>query len=164
MTRPTRPTSPSGLSSRIAAFAATLVALGAGAPLALAPLGRLEGDAVYFVLWKFPIACAFKAAHGVPCGTCGMTRAWIALAHGHVREARALHAEALPTFAATAAVALAAGVLAWALWRAYTVVVRAALVALLIAAAIWGSAWAPIAARNRALFRAYASGAASLSQ
>ena len=88
----------------------------------------------------------------------------LALAHGHLAEARALHAEALPTFAATAAVALAAAALAWALWRAYTFVVRAALVALLIAAAIWGSAWAPIVARNRALFEAYASGAASLSQ
>ena len=59
------------------------------------------------------------------------------------------------------AVALAAAALAWALWRAYTFVVRAALVALLIAAAVWGSAWAPIVARNRALFEAYASGAAT---
>jgi uncharacterized membrane protein YqjE len=149
---------------RVATLFASSVALGSASPLALAPLGRVEGEAVYFGQWKFPIACAFKAAHGVACGTCGMTRAWIALAHGHLAEARALHAEALPTFAATAAVALAAAALAWALWRAYTFVVRAALVALLIAAAIWGSAWAPIVARNRALFEAYASGAASLSQ
>jgi len=159
----TSPAPPTSLSKRIAAFAATATALAAGAPLALGPLGRIDGDAVYFGLWKFPIACAFKAAHGVPCGTCGMTRAWIALAHGRLAEARAFHAEALPTFAATAAVALAAGAFAWALWRAYTFVVRATLAALVLAAALWAFAWAPIATRNRALFRAYASGSASLS-
>ena len=145
---------------RVVAFLSGLLALGSGAPLVLAPLGRLEGDAVFFGVWKLPITCAFRAVHGVPCGTCGMTRAWIALAHGNLAEALAFHAEALPTFAATATVALAAGAFAWTIWRSYTFA-RTALAALVTAAALWAFAWAPIAARNRALYRAYVAPAGS---
>ncbi len=38
-----------------------------------------------------PIGCLFKAVTGVPCLTCGASRAAVALAHGHAMEAFRLH-------------------------------------------------------------------------
>ncbi|HEY7725810.1 MAG TPA: DUF2752 domain-containing protein [Anaeromyxobacteraceae bacterium] len=54
-------------------------------------------------------ACPFRAATGVPCATCGMTRAFVALAHGDV--SRALAASPLGALLAAGAwaFALAAG-------------------------------------------------------
>jgi hypothetical protein len=54
-------------------------------------------------------ACPFRAATGIPCATCGMTRALVALAHGDVP--RALGASPLGALLAAGAwaFALAAG-------------------------------------------------------
>jgi len=49
--------------------------------------------------------CPFKAATGIPCATCGMTRAFVHLAHGDA--ARALSASPLGTLAAALAWAFA---------------------------------------------------------
>lgn len=43
--------------------------------------------------------CGFHAATGLPCPGCGLTRAFIALAHGQLREAWRLHPFAFPLYA-----------------------------------------------------------------
>jgi hypothetical protein len=61
--------SPVGRAARLAALGAALVSLAAlGAPL-----------------------CPFAAVTGRPCPGCGLTRATLALVHGHVREALGYH-------------------------------------------------------------------------
>ena len=61
---------------------------------ALATLRRLPGlwiiPAIVFVASAFgmaatqgPIMCLFRAATGIPCAGCGMTRAFVAIGHGH---------------------------------------------------------------------------------
>ncbi len=44
--------------------------------------------------------CRYLARTGTPCGSCGLTRGWIALAHGHVTRARAYNPHAPSTFVA----------------------------------------------------------------
>jgi hypothetical protein len=43
-----------------------------------------------------PIACAFRSITGLPCPTCGTTRALVALVHGAWRESLALHPLVVP--------------------------------------------------------------------
>lgn len=50
-------------------------------------------------------ACPFRAATGIPCATCGMTRAFVHLAHGDL--ARAIAASPLGALAAAVAWAFA---------------------------------------------------------
>lgn len=144
---------------RVIRLASGLVAVAALAPLVLAMFGRTEGMDVYFGSWRFPVACAFKAAYGQPCATCGMTRAWIAAAHGQFAEAARFNAHALPTFVATALVAVAFLVLAVAVRTlARFAVVAAAVAAVTALAALnWAVAWGPVVAKNRALLEEFAS-------
>ena len=148
--------------ARLIRLASGLVAMVASTPLVLAMFGRTEGMDVYFGSWRFPVACAFKAAYGQPCGTCGMTRAWIAAAHGQFAEAARFNAHALPTFGATVLVAVAFLVLA----AAVRALVRFAVVAAAVAAVatlIWAVAWGPVVAKNRALLEEFASESAGTS-
>jgi hypothetical protein len=46
-----------------------------------------------------PVICPLRAASGFPCPGCGMTRAFAALAHGHLANALMLNAASLPAFA-----------------------------------------------------------------
>ena len=147
---------------RLIRLAPGLVAVAASTPLVLAMFGRTEGMDVYFGSWRFPVACAFKAAYGQPCGTCGMTRAWIAAAHGQFAEAARFNAHALPTFGATVLVAVAFLVLA----AAVRALVRFAVVAAAVAAVatlIWAVAWGPVVAKNRALLEEFTSESAGTS-
>jgi hypothetical protein len=43
----------------------------------------------FLPLLELPYACPFRALTGLPCATCGMTHAFVHLAHGQVREALA---------------------------------------------------------------------------
>jgi hypothetical protein len=72
------------------------------APARLAFLVGLLGLAVMLAA----IPCTFRALTGVVCPFCGMTRATLALAHGHVGESLAAHPLA-------SVVLLAA---AWGMW------------------------------------------------
>jgi Protein of unknown function (DUF2752) len=38
-----------------------------------------------------PTICPFRAATGLPCPSCGMTRSWSAMGHGRVRDASGFH-------------------------------------------------------------------------
>ena len=148
--------------ARLIRLASGLVAMVASTPLVLAMFGRTEGMDVYFGSWRFPVACAFKAAYGQPCGTCGMTRAWIAAAHGQFAEAARFNAHAIPTFGATVLVAVAFLVLA----AAVRALVRFAVVAAAVAAVatlIWAVAWGPVVAKNRALLEEFTSESAGTS-
>jgi hypothetical protein len=51
--------------------------------LRLAAAGLVGVAAAWPVLPHPPIACPLRAATGIPCPLCGMTRACVALVHGH---------------------------------------------------------------------------------
>ena len=93
----------SGARARRVAWAAWWLA---GAALAVlfrtAPAGWLAAG---------PAACVFRQVTGVECPTCGLTRAFAALAQGAWRESLALHPWALALAVQAAA--------AWALWAAW---------------------------------------------
>ncbi len=62
-----------------------------------------------------PVVCPLRALTGLPCPGCGLTRAFVALAHGHIEDALALHLFSVPLgavmllAAAVAAAELVAG-------------------------------------------------------
>ncbi len=85
-----------------------------------------DGLAIFSVLllglaWGYPfesrpvVVCALKAWTGIPCLTCGMTRAWVHLAHG--RPALAWLQNPLGTVAALIAALLVLAVVARHLFR-----------------------------------------------
>jgi hypothetical protein len=94
---------------------------GAGARCAAWIAWWLAGASSVALFWSAPAvlsaaspaACAFRQVTGVECPTCGLTRAFAALAQGAWRESLALHPWAL----ALALQAVAAWVL-WATWLA----------------------------------------------
>ena len=66
---------------------------------AIVPAAVVEGG---------PVLCPFRAATGLPCPTCGMTRSWNAMGHGRLRDASAFHLMGPVTFVG-ALVLVAAG-------------------------------------------------------
>lgn len=46
-----------------------------------------DGVAIPLVNWRVPETCYARALWGLPCPGCGLTRSWIATAHGNVQEA-----------------------------------------------------------------------------
>jgi hypothetical protein len=85
-----------------------------------------------------------------------MTRGWIAAIHGRFAEANAFNVHALETLGATLVLAATLAVVA-SLARSS---LRAALVLGAAASILWGAAWAPVVATNRALFAAVAGASA----
>jgi hypothetical protein len=76
-----------------------------------AAIGFLSYLVARFVpVLSVPYVCPVRALAGIPCATCGMTRAFVALAHGD--PAAALGASPLGTFLAACAWAFAVAALA----------------------------------------------------
>ena len=86
----------------------------AAAQLALAAWLQPAGDAVALPDGS-PLggACWFHEVFGLPCPLCGMTRSFVALAHGRIGDAFRFHA-AGPLLAAAMAVFVVAVAVAWA--------------------------------------------------
>ena len=55
---------------------------------------RADQDFVYFGSRALPEACALRAAYGIPCPTCRMTRGVVLALHGRLRESAAVNASA----------------------------------------------------------------------
>jgi hypothetical protein len=88
-----------------------LLAGACAVPWAVAAALDLGGDGV--VRWAgAPVggACPFLAATGVPCPYCGMTRAFVALAHGHPIDAIGWNAAGAALLAGAGFVAVDAAV------------------------------------------------------
>jgi len=61
--------------------------------------------------WRSPVPlCAVNALTGRECPGCGMTRAFLLVGHGRLREASAVHPAAVPAFLIVAGLA-AAGII-----------------------------------------------------
>lgn len=59
-----------------------------GHPEVFAGIGALSFLAARFLpVLDFPFTCPLKAVAGLPCASCGMTHAFVALAHGEVAAA-----------------------------------------------------------------------------
>lgn len=51
----------------------------------------LGGGAALCLVWLLRLPCPFFALTGLPCATCGMTRAWSAVFHGNLSDAFSFH-------------------------------------------------------------------------
>ncbi|MGB8931190.1 MAG: DUF2752 domain-containing protein [Anaeromyxobacteraceae bacterium] len=61
-----------------------------GVPEVFALIGLLSFAVARFLpVLAIPYTCPMKGAFGIPCATCGMTHAFVALSHGAVAEALA---------------------------------------------------------------------------
>jgi hypothetical protein len=75
--------------------------------LLLAPAAVLLLAALLPVGWTSPLPlCAVKALTGVDCPGCGMTRAFLLIAHGQLHDANYVHPVGIPAFLIVAAMAL----------------------------------------------------------
>jgi hypothetical protein len=57
-----------------------------------------------------PVVCPFRLATGLPCPGCGLTRAWVFLAHGRLRDAISANPFGLLTLPAAAALVVVTAV------------------------------------------------------
>ena len=72
--------------------------------LALSFVLRLDdGGAVAAKSWSLPPLCGSRALFGIECPGCGLTRSWVALAHGDLQRSLAFHRLGWLMFAAAAA-------------------------------------------------------------
>jgi Protein of unknown function (DUF2752) len=56
-----------------------------------------------------PVVCPFRLATGLPCPGCGMTRAWVFVAHGRIRDALSANPFVLVTLPAAITLVLLVG-------------------------------------------------------
>lgn len=81
-----------------------VILLGCSAVLLAAALLRLNSESrVAAGGWQLPGLCWFRNATGVDCPGCGLTRGFVALAHGHPRHAWDFNPASLLWFVAVAA-------------------------------------------------------------
>ncbi|GAB2657007.1 hypothetical protein GCM10027169_20720 [Gordonia jinhuaensis] len=91
-----------------------------------------------------PVLCPFRLATGLPCPGCGLTRSWVALAHGDVAGAFALNLFGPPTMVlavawlvSTVASRGRAGAVLTAAWNSSPRVRRRAMIALAVVVVLW---------------------------
>ncbi|GAA2066519.1 DUF2752 domain-containing protein [Williamsia deligens] len=84
---------------------ALAAAVGAGAVVAAAVIPTS-------VVGNGPVLCPFRLVTGLPCPGCGLTRSWVAVAHGDVASAFSDNAFGPISFTAVVAMTVAAAVLA----------------------------------------------------
>lgn len=70
------------VSAVVLAAVAVLLALG----LVVQPVGRLGTCELRLAGFRLPTTCGFRLSTGIPCASCGLTRAVVLLLHGRVRD------------------------------------------------------------------------------
>lgn len=97
-----------------------------------------------------PILCPFRLLTGVPCPSCGMTRSWVSLAHGHLDASLNQHpfGPAAMALVAVGTVAVMAHLLTGR-WLVRPVVLKSALFVLAVAIGAFGILrWTMLAATS----------------
>jgi hypothetical protein len=97
-------------------YHAVWLALAAGVLIASAALATDNRSQVVLpvVRWPLPPLCGMQRVVGLPCPGCGLTRCFIALAHGDVRAGWSYNPAGLALFPL---VALQVPLRTWQLWR-----------------------------------------------
>ena len=84
---------------RVQAFVVAVILAGLGTGFALRPVVRLGETALALGGFRLPTTCSFRLMFGLPCATCGLTRAVVLLLHGRLQDSWASHPFGIPTLA-----------------------------------------------------------------
>ena len=90
---------PKPVNRRTNAFVAGGILAGLAAGLALEPVVRQGGTVLALGGWRLPTTCWFRITTGMPCASCGVTRAVVLLLHGRWAESWVAHPFGAPTLA-----------------------------------------------------------------
>jgi hypothetical protein len=84
---------------RVQAFVVAVILAGLAAGFVLRPVVRLGETALALGGYCLPTTCSFRLMFGLPCATCGLTRAVVLLLHGRLQESWASHPFGIPALA-----------------------------------------------------------------
>ncbi len=136
---------------RLFQLASTAFVIVGFAPLVLALALSTDGEQVTLLGEPITVECAFKTRTSVPCGSCGLTRAWIRAAHGDLDGARNLHPQGPEILAAYLWTISALAGLVWAQRKRSSRARWLAGLALLVGIVLLGLAFRPTVINNMLL-------------